>query len=95
MLLLWLSIICMIPFDMSRFDSNVGLESGKKPIIERVLDTAKVGGIQAVLEFDLLSLFLCHMKLNFTLTVVSDGETGGNHRYVNPRPSIVRRIYRH
>ena len=44
MLLLWLSIICMIPFDMSRLDSNVRSETGevKEPIMLRILNIGKV-----------------------------------------------------
>ncbi|XP_074649513.1 tubulin-specific chaperone D-like isoform X1 [Tubulanus polymorphus] len=41
MLLLWLSMVCMIPFDMARLDSNVKSESGqvkKKPTMDRILD---------------------------------------------------------
>ena len=44
-LLLWLSMACMIPFDLSRLDSNVKLEGGdvKKPVMDRILDIGKVG----------------------------------------------------
>ncbi len=44
MLLLWLSIVCMIPFDMSRLDSNLRTETGeaKKPVMDRIIDTGKV-----------------------------------------------------
>ncbi|XP_078610287.1 tubulin-specific chaperone D-like [Branchiostoma floridae x Branchiostoma japonicum] len=43
-LLLWLSIIVLIPFDMSRLDSNIRMESGeyRKPIMDRILDVAKI-----------------------------------------------------
>ncbi|XP_039269527.2 tubulin-specific chaperone D-like [Styela clava] len=37
MLLLWLSMICLIPFDMDKFDSE-----GSKPLIERIIDVAKL-----------------------------------------------------
>ena len=39
-LLLWLSIVCMVPFDMSKFDGN--LDRSERPIVERILDAAKV-----------------------------------------------------
>ena len=46
MLLLWLSIVCMIPFDMARFDGlNKEVASGlerRRPVVERILETAKV-----------------------------------------------------
>ena len=44
MLLLWLSMVSMIPFDMCRLDSNIREKSGevKKPIMERIIDSAKV-----------------------------------------------------
>ncbi|XP_060524658.1 tubulin-specific chaperone D [Cylas formicarius] len=38
-LLLWLSIIVMIPFHLARFDDS---ESGKKTVMDRVLDAIKV-----------------------------------------------------
>ncbi|XP_077980737.1 tubulin-specific chaperone D-like [Glandiceps talaboti] len=42
-LLLWLSIVCMIPFDMSRLDSHARTESGeyRLPIMDRILNLAK------------------------------------------------------
>ena len=44
MLLLWLSIACMIPFDMSRLDGTFGIEKGekRKPVVDRIMDIAKV-----------------------------------------------------
>ncbi|XP_071963233.1 tubulin-specific chaperone D-like [Antedon mediterranea] len=44
MLLLWLSIVCMIPFDMHRLDSNVVSEDGQKraPIMLRIVDAGKL-----------------------------------------------------
>ena len=44
MLLLWLSIVSMIPFDMVRLDSNVHSLTGEKrrPIMERIIDAGKV-----------------------------------------------------
>ncbi|CAH1795099.1 unnamed protein product, partial [Owenia fusiformis] len=43
MLLLWLSIVCMIPFDMNRLDSNIEQQSGQKraPIMDRILEAGK------------------------------------------------------
>ncbi|XP_067044336.1 tubulin-specific chaperone D-like [Acropora muricata] len=45
-LLLWLSIVCMIPFDMARFDGlhkeeAVGVVERRRPVVERILETAK------------------------------------------------------
>ena len=43
MLLLWLSMICLIPFDMTRFDAHVNHQDLKKdPMIERILDIGKL-----------------------------------------------------
>ena len=46
MLLLWLSIVCMIPFDMARFDGlreeATGTVERRRPVVERILETAKV-----------------------------------------------------
>lgn len=43
MLFLWLSIVAMIPFDMSRLDSHVNVEgrNEKKPTMDRILDVGK------------------------------------------------------
>uniref|UniRef100_A0A8D2ML80 Tubulin-specific chaperone D n=1 Tax=Zonotrichia albicollis TaxID=44394 RepID=A0A8D2ML80_ZONAL len=43
MLLLWLSMICLIPFDLARFDGNlVSLEGqARQPTMDRILDMAK------------------------------------------------------
>ncbi|KAK3089885.1 hypothetical protein FSP39_007355 [Pinctada imbricata] len=43
MLLLWLSMACMIPFDMSRLDSNIASATGerKKPAMDRILEFAQ------------------------------------------------------
>ena len=39
----------MIPFDMARFDgwrdANRGTQERRRPVVERILETAKVGGI--------------------------------------------------
>ena len=49
-LLLWLSIVCMIPFDMARFDGLKDTTDGglgrRRPVVERILETAKVCVIQ-------------------------------------------------
>ncbi|XP_060071725.1 tubulin-specific chaperone D-like [Ylistrum balloti] len=44
MLILWLSMVCMIPFDMVRLDSNVVNVSGerKRPVMDRILDVARM-----------------------------------------------------
>lgn len=40
-LLLWLSIIVMVPFDLSRFDGFDENDTGKKSVMERVLNVIK------------------------------------------------------
>lgn len=44
MLLLWLSMICLIPFDLARFDGNLVSVEGqaRQPTMDRILDIAKV-----------------------------------------------------
>ncbi|XP_076451234.1 tubulin-specific chaperone D-like [Babylonia areolata] len=44
MLLLWLSMVCMIPFDLRRLDSNLpqGNGSDKQPVMERILSIGKL-----------------------------------------------------
>ncbi|RXM37453.1 Tubulin-specific chaperone D [Acipenser ruthenus] len=43
MLLLWLSMTCLIPFDLSRLDGNITAQSGqaRMPIMDRILTDAK------------------------------------------------------
>ncbi|XP_062448054.1 tubulin-specific chaperone D isoform X2 [Rhea pennata] len=43
MLLLWLSMICLIPFDLARFDGNTLSEEGhaRMPTMDRILNIAK------------------------------------------------------
>uniref|UniRef100_A0A8B9BHY6 Tubulin-specific chaperone D n=1 Tax=Anser brachyrhynchus TaxID=132585 RepID=A0A8B9BHY6_9AVES len=43
MLLLWLSMICLIPFDLARFDGNTVSEEGhaRMPTMDRILKVAK------------------------------------------------------
>ncbi|NWY04338.1 TBCD protein, partial [Nothoprocta ornata] len=42
MLLLWLSMICLIPFDLARFDGNLSEEGGARvTTMDRILKTAK------------------------------------------------------
>ncbi|GFR29007.1 tubulin-specific chaperone D [Trichonephila clavata] len=42
MLLLWMSIIVMIPFHMHRLDDTTDNKSEKKPIMERIIDVIKL-----------------------------------------------------
>lgn len=54
MLLLWLTMTCLIPFDLYRLDGNLrsdGNQSGE-PIMDRILTIAKVSTV-----FDTLFLF--------------------------------------
>ena len=43
-LLLWLSIVCMIPFDMARFDGHVTTADGegRKTVTQRIIDSGMV-----------------------------------------------------
>ncbi|NXH55710.1 TBCD protein, partial [Rhabdornis inornatus] len=43
MLLLWLSMICLIPFDLARFDGNLSSLEGqaRQPTMDRILEIAK------------------------------------------------------
>ncbi|KAL2297604.1 hypothetical protein Nmel_016150 [Mimus melanotis] len=43
MLLLWLSMICLIPFDLARFDGNLASLEGqaRQPTMDRILEIAK------------------------------------------------------
>jgi len=47
MLFLWLSIVCLIPFDMCRFDGSMKeMSDGKaarKPVMDRIINVATVG----------------------------------------------------
>lgn len=51
MLLLWLSMICLIPFDLARFDGNITSEEGhaRVPTMDRILKIAKVSMIHLVI----------------------------------------------
>lgn len=44
MLLLWLSMTCLIPFDLYRLDGYLESDSGqaREPIMDRILAIAKV-----------------------------------------------------
>ena len=47
-LLLWLSIICLVPFDMARFDGVGSSDKDsitaerQRPVVDRIIETAKV-----------------------------------------------------
>ena len=66
MLLLWLSIVCMIPFDMARLDSNIRSQTGevKKPVMERIVDIGKVNCVGKLVKFCLFAVFLSIPKKN-------------------------------
>lgn len=55
MLLLWLSMICLIPFDLARFDGNTVSEEGhaRMPTMDRILKVAKVSIICRVISANL------------------------------------------
>lgn len=44
MLLLWLSMTCLIPFDLSRLDGHLHSDPGlnREPVMDRILAVAKV-----------------------------------------------------
>lgn len=52
MLLLWLSMICLIPFDLARFDGNTVSEEGhtRMPTMDRILKVAKVSIVCRVIS---------------------------------------------
>ena len=64
MLLLWLSIVCMIPFDLKRLDSNLRQGDGslKVRIMDRIMAIGKVRTILIILIEVLANgcLFLPH-----------------------------------
>lgn len=55
MLLLWLSMICLIPFDLARFDGNLVSVEGqaRQPTMDRILEIAKVRKTHPVTLSDL------------------------------------------
>lgn len=50
MLLLWLSVACLIPFDLSRLDGNLDIQPGqtRMSIMERILQIAQVSVVMQV-----------------------------------------------
>ena len=44
MLMLWLSMVCMIPFDLVRLDGNLVSDdrNRREPIMDRIIKTGKV-----------------------------------------------------
>lgn len=59
-LVLWLSMICLIPFDLALFDGNIPSEDGlaRIPVMDRILKVAKVSVIHFVIEKDFILLML-------------------------------------
>lgn len=55
-LLLWLTMTCLIPFDLYRLDGNLRSDGNhsEEPIMDRILAIAKVSKV-----FDTLFLFVC------------------------------------
>lgn len=55
MLLLWLSMTCLIPFDLSRLDGNLNSDPGqvRESIMDRILAVAKVM-VSRFLEFNIV-----------------------------------------
>uniref|UniRef100_A0AAQ6A6Z9 Tubulin-specific chaperone D n=1 Tax=Amphiprion ocellaris TaxID=80972 RepID=A0AAQ6A6Z9_AMPOC len=68
MLLLWLSMTCLIPFDLYRLDGHLEAEGSKprEPIMDRILAIAKVSEAHIILVYKRLGDFL-----DWSLTTVS------------------------
>lgn len=50
MLLLWLSMACLIPFDLSRLDGNLSIEEGHKrqSTMDTILEISKVSSLYCI-----------------------------------------------
>lgn len=59
-----MSIACMIPFDMSRLDGTFGVEKGEKrePIVDRIMDAAKVTTLSDISLYLIDLIFLSSDK---------------------------------
>ena len=66
MLLLWLAMVCMIPFDLKRLDSNIKLDTGemRTPVMDRIIEVGKVG-----IRTKNFSIFL-KSEIDFFLTFI-------------------------
>lgn len=64
MLLLWLAMTCLIPFDFSRLDGHLDSAGGKarEPVMDRILAIAKVR-YTYVICFCLLENLVCNSIL--------------------------------
>jgi len=56
MLLLWLSVVSMIPFDICRLDSTARSTStgGRKPTMDRIMDIGKVCPTYSLFHLNLM-----------------------------------------
>lgn len=59
-LLLWLTMTCLIPFDLYRLDGNLGSDGNHsgEPIMDRILAIAKVRKVFQIRIWSLLSFCL-------------------------------------
>ncbi|KAF9275663.1 hypothetical protein BGZ68_010600 [Mortierella alpina] len=61
MLLIWLSLMCMIPFDLRSIDSQATETSGRIPLVDQMMDCAKLYLDCAGRDRDGASLFLARL----------------------------------
>ncbi|KAF9953260.1 hypothetical protein BGZ70_000310 [Mortierella alpina] len=61
MLLIWLSLMCMIPFDLRSIDSQATETSGRIPLVDQMIDSAKLYLDCAGRDRDGASLFLARL----------------------------------
>ncbi|KAG0211199.1 hypothetical protein BGX28_008379 [Mortierella sp. GBA30] len=60
-LLIWLSLMCMIPFDLKSIDSQATKASDRIPLVDQMMDTAKIYLDRAGKDRDGASLFLARL----------------------------------
>ncbi|KAF8985418.1 hypothetical protein BGZ46_004276, partial [Entomortierella lignicola] len=60
-LLVWLSLMCMIPFDLKSIDSQVSKDSERIPLVDQMVETAKIYLDRAGKDRDAASLFLARL----------------------------------
>ncbi|KAI7830495.1 tubulin folding cofactor D C terminal-domain-containing protein [Gamsiella multidivaricata] len=60
-LLIWLSLMCMIPFDLKSIDSQASKASDRIPLVDQMIETAKTYLDRAGKDRDAASLFLARL----------------------------------
>uniref|UniRef100_A0A3B5LYB4 Tubulin-specific chaperone D n=1 Tax=Xiphophorus couchianus TaxID=32473 RepID=A0A3B5LYB4_9TELE len=75
MLLLWLSMTCLIPFDLSRLDGHLESEGVriKEPVMERILAVAKVSDVRH--EHSYMKHLGCFLDWSLTSISQSSGDS--------------------